>query len=399
MMRFVRSAFVIARRDFSATVLSKAFIFFLLAPLFPLLMGGVFGGIGARVASRAEQPVIGVVGPAAEFQRLDAARKQLSQAIPEGNLLKLVHFEPERDAAAQEKKLLAGGHPPLRAVLTGGLEHPHIVGSLGSDPGTTGQLRLLISTALSGNLQTEPELAVTKVEASPGSNANDRMTTAYVAQMGLFLLTLMLSTMVLSQLIEEKSNKIIEVIAAAVRIDAMFVGKLFAMLSASVLALIVWITAGALFVQMVKHGGVQSLPVPAIGWPGFLALAIVYFAMNYLLFGAAFLTIGAQASTAREVQTMSLPVTFAQVLIFGFAAKAIGRPDSLDAIIAMVFPLSSPMAMLARAAEDGTWWPHFVAIAWQTLCISVILQFGAKLFRKTVLKSGPKLPWWRFGRA
>ena len=42
MMRFVRSAFVIARRDFSATVLSKAFIFFLLAPLFPLLFGGVF---------------------------------------------------------------------------------------------------------------------------------------------------------------------------------------------------------------------------------------------------------------------------------------------------------------------------------------------------------------------
>ena len=46
--------------------------------------------------------------------------------------------------------------------------------------------------------------------------------------------------------------------------------------------------------------------------------------MNYLLLGAAFLTIGAQASTAREVQTMSMPVTFAQVLIFGFASTAIG---------------------------------------------------------------------------
>ena len=42
MMHRLRSAFVIARRDFSATVLSKAFIFFLLAPLFPLLFGGVF---------------------------------------------------------------------------------------------------------------------------------------------------------------------------------------------------------------------------------------------------------------------------------------------------------------------------------------------------------------------
>ena len=61
MMRFVRSAFVIARRDFAATVLSKAFIFFLLGPLFPLLLGGVFGGIGASVASQTEQPVVAVV--------------------------------------------------------------------------------------------------------------------------------------------------------------------------------------------------------------------------------------------------------------------------------------------------------------------------------------------------
>ena len=55
MMRFIRSALVIARRDFTATVLSKTFLFFLLGPLFPLLFGGVFGGIGARVASAARE--------------------------------------------------------------------------------------------------------------------------------------------------------------------------------------------------------------------------------------------------------------------------------------------------------------------------------------------------------
>ena len=237
------------------------------------------------------------------------------------------------------------------------------------------------------------------MEASSGSLAKDRSNTAQIAQVVLFVLTLMLSTMVLSQLIEEKSNKIIEVIAAAIPIDAMFVGKLFAMLSASVLGLLVWLGAGALVIQLIKHGGVATLPTPAVGWPAFLALAVVYFGMNYLLFGAAFLMIGAQASTAREVQTMSMPITFGQVLIFGFASTAVGNPDSAQGLAAAIFPLSSPLTMLARAAQQPELWTHVVGILWQALWIALILRFGAQLFRKTVLKSGPRVPWWRFGRA
>jgi ABC-2 type transport system permease protein len=399
MKRFLQGAFVIGRRDFSATVLSKAFIFFLLAPLFPLLMGGVFGGIGARVASQTERPVIAVVAHRAEFEQLMAARDQLGEAIPEGSLIALVNYAPERDRERQEKQLLATRKPPIRAVLSGTLDHPHITGSLGGDPGTAGQLRLLISTARAGAPREVPDIAVTNVSDSSGSLTKDRAVTAQIGQMLLFFLTILLSGMLLSQLIEEKSNKIIEVIAAAVPIDALFVGKLFAMLCASVLGIIVWISSGAVIIQFVKQGGVQTLPPPAVGWPAFLALAILYFAMNYLLLGAAFLTIGAQASTVREVQTMSMPITFAQVLIFGFAATVIGSPDSTQGIAAALFPLSSPMAMIARAAEQPDIWPHLLALAWQGLWVALILRFGAQLFRRTVLKSGPKLPWWRFGRA
>jgi ABC-2 type transport system permease protein len=399
MMRFIRSAFVIARRDFSATVLSKTFIFFLLAPLFPLLMGGVFGGIGAHVASQAERPIVAVVGSEADYERLARARAQMADAIGDESLAKLVRYAPEENLAAQVTRLLTKRSPPVRAVLSGSLDHPHLSGSLDNDPATVDQLRLLIAGARSENSLTEPDLAVTNVHVPSSSLAADRLKTAWVAQMALFLVTLMLSTMVLSQLIEEKSNKIIEVIAAAMRIDAMFVGKLFAMLAASIFALIVWISAGALLIQMTKHGGVASMPVPAVGWPAFFVLAIIYFAMSYLLFGAAFLVIGAQASTAREVQTMSLPVTFAQVLIFAFAARGIGKPNSLDALAPALFPLSSPMAMVARAAEVPDLWSHLLAILWQAAWVALILRLGAQLFRKTVLKSGPRLPWWKFGRA
>ena len=395
MMRFLRSSFVIARRDFGATVLSKTFIFFLLGPLFPLLLGGVFGGIGARVASQTDRPIVAVVSSNADFDRLSAARTRLAEALSEGSVVTLIHEAPSSDLESQRRHLLADGNPPVRAVLSGTLDHPQLAGNLDSDPLTLGQLRLMIADAREPQQQPPTLIPVTNVESLTGGLAKERQATALYGQMLLFFLTLLLSGMVLSQLIEEKSNKIIEVIAAAVPIDAMFVGKLFAMLAASVVGIIVWITAGALIIQFVKHGGVQTLPPPAIGWGGFLALAIVYFGMNYLLLGAAFLTIGAQASTAREVQTMSMPVTFSQVIFFGFASTAIGAPDSPLGLAAAIFPLSSPMAMLARAAQEPQWWPHLLAIAWQALWVALILRMGSRLFRKTVLKSGPRTRWWK----
>ena len=399
MIRPLRSAFVIGRRDFSATVLSKTFLFFLLGPLFPLLFGGIFGGIGASVANSREKPVVAVISSPTDFAKLSAARDQLAGAVDDRPIVQLTHFAPEQDAAAQEKRLLAMQHPPIQAVLTSPFNNPHLIGAVRLDGTTARQLRLLIAAAEGTLTEPAPQLVVTRIGTTSGSLSKDRTTTGQVGQMILFFLTLLLSTMLLSQLIEEKSNKIIEVIAAAVPIESLFVGKLFAMLAASVIGIVVWTSAGALLIASLTQGGLANLPVPALGWPTFLALVVVYFAMNYLLLGAVFLTIGAQASTVREVQTLSMPVTFAQVVIFGFAATAVGSPDSPMGLTAAIFPLSSPLVMIARAAEQPNLWPHLVAILWQVLWVALILRLGAKLFRKTVMKSGPRVRWWRLGRA
>jgi ABC-2 type transport system permease protein len=393
MRRLFWSAFVIGRRDFSATVLSKAFIFFLLGPMFPLLLGGVFGGIGARIANQSERPVVAVVSSRSDFARLAIARDRLADAVGEVGLVRIAHYAPHPNSAVQQQRLLASRNPPIRAVLTGGLSHPHLTAP--RDPGTVGQLKLLIANARTMESARLSDLPVTDVRVSRAALASDREVTAQIGQVVIFFLTLFLAGMVMSQLIEEKSNKIIEIIAAAVPIDAMFVGKLFAMLAASVIGIVVWIAAGALLVQMISDGGLRALPPPAIGWPGFLALIIVYFAMNYLLIGAIMLMIGAQASTAREVQVLAMPATFGQFLVFGLATTAIGSPDSATAIGAAIFPLSSPMTMLARAAQEPDWWPHLVAILWQALWVALILRGAAQLFRKTVLKSGPRTKWWR----
>ena len=398
MMRFLRSSLVIARRDFAATVLSKTFIFFLLGPLFPLLLGGLFGGIGARVATQTQEPVVAVVMSQHEFEALWQQRQLLAEALGERNVVRIVGYPPEADNKDLVRRLLESKKQPIRAVLTGWFGDPRLVGNVRDDDQIVRQVSYLLDRAVMPGGIRGPALDVERTTQTPANLARDRALTAQLGQMVLFFLTILLSGMLLSQLVEEKSNKIIEVIAAAVPIDALFVGKLFAMLAASVIGIVVWVAAGALVIDLLKTGGVATLPPPAVGWAAFLALSVVYFAMNYLLLGAVFLTIGAQAATVREVQTMSMPVTFLQVLVFGFAATAIAAPHGVYALAAAAFPLSSPMAMLARAAEVPGLWPHVAALAWQLLWVVVILRLGAKLFRRTVLKSGPRARWLRTKR-
>jgi ABC-2 type transport system permease protein len=402
MRELIRAAFVIGRRDFAATVFSRAFLLFLLGPLFPVLMGLLFGTVGGRVAAAAEQPVVAVIADRSDFAAMAAARQRLARAFDAALMVRLRHVQPAGDPAAQRRRLLAPGDPAVLGVLEGGLDRPHYTGSVQPGADTAAQLRLIVEDARrsrSAPAGAGPRLELDITERSSGAMASHRALTAQAGQMILFLLTILLAGMLLSQLIEEKSNKIIEVLAAAVPIDAIFLGKLLAMLLMSLIGIAVWTGAAAAAIAIWSDRGLAGIAPPAAGWPAFLALCFVYFAMSYLLLGAVFLAIGAQASTVREVQTLSMPVTMAQVLIFALAAVAIGNPDSPAALGAALFPLSSPYVMIARAAERPELWPHLLALAWQLVWVLVILRLGASLFRRSVLKSGPARRFWRRRRS
>jgi len=132
----------------------------------------------------------------------------------------------------------------------------------------------------------------------------------------------------------------------------------------------------------------------------FFGLGVVYFALGYLVLGSIFLAIGSLASTVREVQTLSMPVTMLQLLNFFFANFAMAQPGTWIEKVAMVIPFSSPFTMLAKAAQVDTLWIHGAAIAWQLVCVALLVRMGAALFKKRVMQSGPagrakKGGWWR----
>ena len=392
------AAFVIGRRDFNATVFSKTFLMFLLGPLLPLLFGFLFGGIGAQAEKNETPPTVAVIAQPSEFALIDKARTRFLPLEEGRPLVALRAVAPEADVPAQRDRLLTAEEERLLGVLEGGLKAPHFTGAVNADGRTVKQIGLFVDEAqrMASGAPTAsrgPPVRISLTDQSGGSLASAREITARAGQFLIFFLTVFLAGMLLSQLIEEKSNKVIEVLAAAVPVDSIFIGKLFAMLAMSLVGIAVWLTAGAIGAALFLDQGLGSLPPPAVGWPVFIVLGFVYFTTNYLLIGAVFLGIGSQASTVREVQTLSMPVTMAQVLLFGFAVLGVGQPSSAEAIGAAVFPLSSAYAMIARAAEESAIWPHIAALAWQILWVILILRISARLFRRSVLKSGPAFRW------
>jgi len=389
---FVHAAYVIGRRDFMATVWSRTFLFFLLGPLVIIGISILFGNLTEKMARQDVRSTVAVIATAADFAPVDAARTRLEPAFGERSLPELTRFEPDYDVEDQVQRLLGAGDKKVVAVLTGVTLRPTLTGSVSEEGLLRKQIGLVLDEAAQAKALARTPVAATdirivRVQESAGNVATLRAITARAGQLLLFMLTVLLAGMLLSNLLEEKSNKIIEVMAAAVPIDAIFVGKLVSMLAISLVGVAVWATGALIGISLWANGG-GGLPQPAVGWPLFILLGLLYYAANYLLLGAVFLGIGSQANSVREVQTLSMPVTVAQMLIFLFAAFSVGQPNSLIGLAAAAFPFSSPLAMIARGAQLEPLWPHLLALAWQALWVWMIVGLGAMLFRRNVLKSG-----------
>ncbi|MDP4605605.1 MAG: ABC transporter permease [Erythrobacter sp.] len=391
----LEAAWVIARRDFVAVLFSRAFLFFLLGPLFPVIVGGLAGSIGGQVQRDAVSIEVGLALSAQDSAAIIAARERLAPQL--GGALPVLREVPEAvsDPAFDAKAFMEARRGNYAAILTGTLAEPALVGTQGQVARWQGPVGLMAGTAMSVEPARYPAITAQVVTTSAASERSTRIQTAQIAQMLLFLLTMLLAGMVLSNLVEEKANKIIEILAAAIPMDAVFMGKLFAMLGVSFVGIAVWATAawglwavGGDAITQVTGFDLARLPAPAVGWPLFIVLGVVYFSMAYLLLGALFLTIGAMANTVREVQTLSMPVTMVQLMVFFLAAYTIKQPGSGLELAAIAFPLSSPFAMLARGAMEPELWTHAAALAWQALAVLALIKGGSLLFRKRVMKSG-----------
>lgn len=391
--RMLRQTLTIARRDFTATVFTPLFLLFLLSPL--IMIGlGLAGALGGSTLARGsgKDRIVAIAKPA-EAAALRAADSRLRLIFrPDEAPPPLVTIDAGANQAKQADAAFASKDYEAAAVLYGRLDQPQIrfaaQGSRAADYLARMAEEALRYRASGSNTMLSRPTKQPVTRTAPSHTGTDQ--SAFFAVTGIFFLTLFLSGQAVGTMAEERSSKVIEVLAAAVPLESVFLGKLLGMFGVAVLFVTFWGTLISQLAWFLPPGGAAAIAEigPAVGFPIFLLLFFAYFTMAYMLLGAVFLGVGAQASTMREIQMLSLPITIVQMAMFGLASTAATRPGTPIATFAELFPLSSPFAMAAHAANQPGLLPHVAALAWQLLWVSITIWIGASAFRRGVLKSG-----------
>lgn len=146
-LSILSAAFVIARRDFTAILFSRSFIFFLLGPLFPFVVGALAGGVGEQVKDSMERPVLGVAMSASDNAAMVAAQQRLvrevGETIPDMVVIRTIAPGEQFDPATA----MGSNTANLAAVVSGSPGAPRLTGPSDRIESWQGRVALIAASA------------------------------------------------------------------------------------------------------------------------------------------------------------------------------------------------------------------------------------------------------------
>jgi len=252
---------------------------------------------------------------------------------------------------------------------------------------------------------------------------------AYISSFMIYMFIFMFGSMVMRGVIEEKTNRIVEVIISSVKPFELMLGKILGVGSVALLQFIIWVglTVGIIFgvtsfVGADKLAGNSQVTSSVMGGAGAGDMASVtaslsendspmndimsalsgvdfvsiifaflaYFILGYLLYASMFAAVGSAVDNEADTQQLIFPVTLPLIIGLFIMIHTFQYPDSTLSFWGSMIPFTSPMVMMARAP--------FGVPAWE-MALSIGLLFGtflfmtyvsAKIYRVGILMYGKK---------
>ena len=194
----------------------------------------------------------------------------------------------------------------------------------------------------------------------------------------------------LSNTIEEKSNRIIEVLLASVTPGELMMGKLLGIGLSSLTTIIVWISTLVMFLLFYQTPETQAITriLEVIFDSELIPWFIFYTLAGYALYSGVFLAIGSLCNTIKEAQILMMPMIIMLLIPLTVMPFVVMDPNNTVFRIMSWFPLFTPYLMMNRAAAN----PPMVDVIGTTivlvLSIVFVLWLSGRVFRQGVLRTG-----------
>jgi ABC-2 type transport system permease protein len=241
----------------------------------------------------------------------------------------------------------------------------------------------------------------------------------------IYIILFIYGTMVMRGVMEEKVNRIAEVIVSSVKPFQLMMGKIIGIGAVGLLQFIIWIvlvsTIRLVVMPMLMPGAdtssVQGMPgagaitaappggsaaitaaLAGINFPLIIGCFIFYFLGGYFLYSSLFAAVGSAVNEdPQDAQSLMLPITLPIIFAIVIMTKAVNDPNSNLAVFGSLFPLTSPVVMMARIAYGV---PEGVNVL-QLVLSMVFLVAGflgttwmaGKIYRTGILMYGKKPSW------
>ena len=230
----------------------------------------------------------------------------------------------------------------------------------------------------------------------------------------LMMFIIIYGNMVMRSVIEEKTNRIIEVIISSVKPFKLMMGKIIGTTLAGITQFLIWILiGGGLLLFLTLYLGLNPMgDEPSVGNMSItnldkielivldilnlplLKLAIfflIYFIGGYFLYSSIYAAIGAAVDSETDTQQFMLPIIMPLMLAIyvGFFA-VIENPDGSIATAFSMIPLTSPIVMLMRIPFGVPWWQLALSVSILIASFMFTVWFGSKIYRVGILMYGKK---------
>ncbi len=235
----------------------------------------------------------------------------------------------------------------------------------------------------------------------------------------IYIFIMTYGSQVMNGVVQEKTNRIVEVIISSVKPFQLMMGKIIGIALVGLTQFLLWIVLTIAIISSVSVTmGVQLQPtdlqlseqmmnnsqetdmmlkvmtmVHSIDWTKTLLLFLFYFLGGYLLYSSFFAAIGSAVDSETDTQQFSMPITLP--IIFGIlvATYSVQNPNGPLAFWCSIIPFTSPIVMMVRIPFDVPLWQLVLSMSILVASFIGSTWLAGKIYRTGILMYGKKVSW------